>query len=176
MRISDWSSDVCSSDLLATLLQATVLDNLVSPTINLNNLHLHLRDRPAHYRQLQGEIAAFMQQLLADAARHDLGDAFFVHYAPNLGRDERGDERMRPGDTDSAGTHDFQFMLKGAVKEVGVLVILNRYYFDQTGRYPLGEHFHARAAPRDHDALLKLATERFEIGRASCRERVWQYV
>src|SRR3546814_11426572 len=119
MRISDWSSDVCSSDLLATLLQATVLDNLVSPTINLNNLHLHLRDRPAHYRQLQGEIAAFMQQLLADAARHDLGDAFFVHYAPNLGRDERGDERMRPGDTDSAGTHDFQFMLKGAVKEVG---------------------------------------------------------
>src|SRR3546814_15081930 len=56
-------------------------------------------------------------------------------------------------------------MLKGAVKEVGVLVILNRYYFDQTGRYPLGEHFHARAAPRDHDALLKLATERFDPKR-----------
>src|SRR3546814_11435244 len=56
-------------------------------------------------------------------------------------------------------------MLKGTVKEVGVLVILNCYYFDQTGRYPLGEHFHARAAPRDHDALLKLATERFDPKR-----------
>src|SRR3546814_5602118 len=71
MRISEWGSDVCSSDL----------------------------------------------QLLAAAGRHDWGDAFFVHYAPNLGRDERGDERMRPGDTDSAGTHDFQFMLKGAVRK-----------------------------------------------------------
>lgn len=147
---------------LATLLQATVLDNLVSPTINLNELHLRLRDHPARYQQLQRDVEVFMQQLLADAARHDLGDAFFVHYAPNLGRDPHGDERMKPGDADSAGTHDFQFMLKGAIKEVGVLVILNRYYHAQTGRYPLGKHFHARAAPRDHDALLQLAVDHFQ--------------
>lgn len=147
---------------IATLLQATVLDNLVSPTINLNELHLRLRDQPAHYRQLQRDVEGFMQRLLADAARRNLGDAFFVHYAPNLGRDEHGNERMKPGGADSAGTHDFQFMLKGAVKEVGVLVILNRYYYRQTGRYPLGEHFHARAAPRDHDALLQLAIEHFD--------------
>lgn len=151
-----------SSAELATLLQATVLDNLVSPTINLNNLHLRLRESPELYRHLQDDLAQFMNSLLEDASVRGLEDAFFIHYAPNLGRDERGNERLRAGDAESAGTHDFQFMLKGAVKEVGVLVILNRYYHAQTGDYPLGEHFHARAAPRDHDALLELARERFD--------------
>ncbi|MDD2873690.1 MAG: glucosylglycerol 3-phosphatase, partial [Azoarcus sp.] len=66
------------------------------------------------------------------------------------------------GDVSSAGTTDFQFMIRGAVKEVGVRVILNQYYFEHTGHYPLGEHFNARQAPRDHGELLRLARERFD--------------
>lgn len=147
---------------LVPLLQATVLDNLVSPTVNLNNLHLHFVDTPLRYQQLQRDVAAFMATLLDDAAAHGLSESFFIHYAPNLGADADGVERLKPGDATSAGTHDFQFMLKGAVKEVGVLVILNQYYQRWSGRCPLGADFNARSAPRDPQELLKLARDHFD--------------
>jgi len=53
-------------------------------------------------------------------------------------------------------------MLRGAIKEVGVLALLNRYYFHQTGRYPLGESFNVRRAPHDMDALVSLVAENFD--------------
>jgi len=142
---------------LDALLDASILDNLVSPTVNLNYLHHALEDRHAAYRQLQDEVMQLMDRLLADARDRGLADSFFVHLAPNLGRDAAGVERLKPGDAASAGTHDFQLMLRGAVKEVGVLVILNQYYARRTGRFPFGEDFNARNAPRDPQALLDLA-------------------
>jgi glucosylglycerol 3-phosphatase len=147
---------------IATLVGTTVLDNPASPTLNLNALHERLRPGPEAYAQLQQAAAAFMRQLLHEADAEGLGEAFFVHYAPNLGADAQGQERMKPADARQAGTTDFQFMLKGAVKEVGVLVILNHYYHRQTGHWPLGEHFNARQAPRDHQALLQLARAHFD--------------
>jgi glucosylglycerol 3-phosphatase len=147
---------------IATLVGTTVLDNPASPTLNLNALHARLAQAPAAYASLQQAAGDFMQRLLREAEAAGLGDAFFVHYAPNLGRDGQGEERMKPADATQAGTTDFQFMLKGAVKEVGVLVILNHYYHRQSGHWPLGEDFNARRAPRDHDALLQLAREHFD--------------
>lgn len=150
------------TDDIGPLLAASVLDNAVSPTVNINSLHHHLRERPACYRQLQVELVRFMDELLAQADEAGLGDAFFVHYAPNLGRDPDGHERARFSEADDAGTTDFQFMLRGAVKEVGVLAILNRFYHRYTGAWPLGEGFNAREAPHEPDALLTLAGERFD--------------
>lgn len=147
------------------LVAATVLDNAVSPTLNLNSLHQHLRDRPATYRQLQVEVERFMYELLQEAAGAGLEGAFFVHCAPNLGRDADGRERVRFSEGDDAGTTDFQLMLRGAVKEVGVLAILNRYYHRCSGEWPLGESFNARQAPHDQDALLALARDRFDPAR-----------
>ncbi len=149
-------------DRVGPLVESAVLDNPVSPTLNLNTLYHALRDRPAAYRQLQQTAAALMDRLMHGAAEAGLGDSFFVHYAPNLGRDADGLERVKFSDGGNAGTTDFQFMLKGAIKEVGVLVILNHYYHAQTGRYPLGEHFNARTAPRDAGALLALARAHFD--------------
>ncbi|NKF24492.1 glucosylglycerol 3-phosphatase [Solimonas marina] len=144
------------------LAEACVLDNLASPTLNLNVLHHYFEREPQRYRALQQTARDFMAALMADAAERGLGDAFFVHYAPNAGRDANGEERIRVADQTHAGTTDFQFMLKGAVKEVGVLVILNHYYFRRTGRYPLGEHFNAREAPHEAQALLDLARAHFD--------------
>ncbi|MBS7457316.1 glucosylglycerol 3-phosphatase [Coralloluteibacterium stylophorae] len=152
-------------DELERLVAASVLDNPVSPTVNLNTLHHRFLQRAALYRQLQREVEAFMGQLLQEATAAGLGDSFFVHYAPNLGRDDAGNERIRYAEGDHAGTTDFQFMLAGAVKEVGVLVILNHYYRQHTGSWPLGEHFNARQAPRGHEALLRLAREHFDPAR-----------
>jgi len=147
---------------IAALIGASVLDNLASPTVNINSLYRHFSDQPALYRQLQHALAGFMEQLQQQAAAARLPESFFVHYAPNLGSDPQGRERLKYSAGENAGTTDFQFMLKGAIKEVGVLVILNHYYQQHTGHYPLGEDFNARQAPREHHALLQLAREHFD--------------
>ena len=143
-------------------INATVLDNKVSPTANLNVFHEVFKDSPELYTDLQQEIKSLMDRLLAEAQQQGLNDSFFVHYAPNLGRDERGQEIMQPSQGKDSGTTDFQFMLRGGIKEVGVLVILNHYYFLQTGSYPLGKDFNARQAPREQAALLKLVQDNFD--------------
>ena len=143
-------------------IQASVLDNMASPTANLNTLAEQLRDRPDVYETLQREMAALMDRFLAEAAQQGLADSFFVHYAPNLGRDAVGREIVRFAKAGDSGTTDFQFMLRGAIKEAGVLALLNRYYHQRTGTYPLGEDFSVRQAPKAHEDLLHLAKDHFD--------------
>ena len=150
-----------SSQQLAEYIQAAVLDNKVSPTANLNIFYEAFRDSPELYTQLQQQAKALTDSLLAEAAEQGLADSFFVHYAPNLGRDEQGKEIMQPASPNDSGTTDFQFMLRGAIKEVGVLVILNHYYFVHTGEYPLGSDFNARQAPHQQSELIKLVVDNF---------------
>jgi len=146
---------------IARLVDACVLDNPVSPTLNLNMAFQLLRARPGLYAELQRRATDWCDALLAQAGAAGLGGAFFIHLAPNLGRDPHG-ERLKPAQGESAGTTDFQFMLRGGVKEVGVLVLLNRYYHGLTGHYPLGEDFNARTAPTGQAALLALAAAHFD--------------
>ncbi|MEM8827939.1 MAG: glucosylglycerol 3-phosphatase [Cyanobacteria bacterium P01_G01_bin.19] len=143
-------------------INATVLDNKVSPTANLNVFHEVFKDRPELYADLQQEIKSLLDRLILDAQQQGLDDSFFVHYAPNLGRDENGQEIMQPAQNADSGTTDFQFMLRGGIKEVGVLVILNHYYFLRTDNYPLGQDFNARQAPKEQAALLKLVQDNFD--------------
>lgn len=169
-----WQASDALSSLLASppfdlpahempaLVEAVVLDNPASPTLNLNCLHHRFAGRVDLYAQLQHEATRFMAGQLEQAMAQGLGTSFFVHYAPNLGRGADGQERMKPADAEHAGTTDFQLMLRGAIKEVGVLVLLNHYYARHTGRHPLGEGFNARAAPHDLEALLDLAQGRFD--------------
>ncbi|QID17064.1 glucosylglycerol 3-phosphatase [Nitrogeniibacter mangrovi] len=146
---------------IATLVDTCVLDNPVSPTLNLNLAFAALHAHPGRYALLQTRTARWCQALLDSATAAGLGESFFVHYAPNLGRDAHG-ERLKPAEGDSAGTTDFQIMLRGAVKEVGVLVLLNRYYHRLTGHHPLGADFNARTAPTERDRLLALAEAHFD--------------
>lgn len=144
------------------LIEATVLDNPVSPTVNINTFYEVLREQEGSYRQLQQAIQSLMKKLLQKAQQQGLENSFFVHYAPNLGRDAQGEERIELAQGQNSGTTDFQFMLRGAIKEVGVLVILNHYYYGQTGTYPLGKDFNARQAPRSQQTLLNLIQDNFD--------------
>ncbi len=147
---------------IAAYIQASILDNKVSPTANLNVFHEVLLDQENSYFNLQQHIKQLMDELLAKAASEGLEDSFFVHYAPNLGRDETGQEIMQEAKGKDSGTTDFQFMLKGGIKEVGVLGILNRYYYQRTGNYPLGEDFTVRNAPKNHYQLIAFIKENFD--------------
>ena len=141
---------------------ATVLDNKVSPTANLNVFHEAIAESSNGYIELQRKMQSLMEQLLAEAEQQALESAFFVHYAPNLGRDINGQEIIQLAQGKDSGTTDFQFMLRGAIKEVGVLVILNRYFYQKTGSYPLGKEFNVRQAPQKPEKLLNMIKNNFD--------------
>lgn len=145
-----------------TLIEASILDNMASPTANLNTLYEQLKDYPELYASLQKRMQQLMESLLSLAHEERLTDSFFIHYAPNLGRDENGKEILKPVEASDSGTTDFQFMIRGAIKEAGVLDILNRYYQQRTGEYPLGKSFNVRNAPNDYANLLALVHQNFD--------------
>ncbi|MEA5470154.1 glucosylglycerol 3-phosphatase, partial [Spirulina sp. 06S082] len=155
-------SDLLAKEKIEACIDASVLDNKVSPTVNLNTIYEEIRDRTEDYIALQRAMKDLMDKFLQEAAIKGLQDSFFVHYAPNLGRDETGQEIVRFASQNDSGTTDFQFMLQGAVKEAGVLAILNRYYWHRTGNYPLGKEFSVRQAPKTQTALLQLIQDNFD--------------
>ena len=142
------------------LASAAVLDTQVSPTINLNGIFDQVPGDVARQRALQHMLEQLMQQLLDEAAAKGLETSFFLHVAPNLGRDADGRERSKPAVRGDVGTTDIQFMLTGSLKEAGLLVLLNRHIAARWGEAPLGDDFHVRTAPRDHQGLLELARTR----------------
>ena len=154
--------DLLDETTLNICIESSALDNVASPTANLNTLHQAIGDQVKIYAALQKAMQVLMDNLLAEAADQGLTNSFFVHYAPNLGRGADGKEVMWLSDEQASGTTDFQFMLRGAVKEAGVLALLNRYVHQRTGTYPLGEGFNARQAPHDHEALLHLVKDNFD--------------
>ncbi len=137
-------------------LKLAILDTQVSPTINLNSLFSRIQGDVDRQKQLQLMLSDLMDALMSAAAEAGLPKSFFLHVAPNLGLDASGEERIKPAEPGDVGTTDIQFMLKGAIKEVGLLVLINRHIAQKTGTAPLGETFNVRNAPHDHQALLDL--------------------
>ena len=152
-----------SSEQLKVLAQQAVLDTQVSPTINLNGIFALVPGDVSRQRRLQQMLAELMDQLLQEASAAGLEGSFFLHVAPNLGRDADGRERAKPAAAGDVGTTDIQFMLTGSLKEAGLLVLINQHIARRHGVFPLGEEFNVRTAPRDHQALLQLAEERLPM-------------
>ena len=136
-----------------------VLDTQVSPTINLNGLFSLCRNDVARQRMLQTMLQELMDELLLRASQAGLPQSFFLHVAPNLGRDAEGRERLKTAEPGDVGSTDIQFMLRGAIKEAGLLVLINRHIAARTGQAPLGDDFNVRTAPHDHQALLSLCEQ-----------------
>jgi glucosylglycerol 3-phosphatase len=159
-----FQNDRCGLDNITVdrAIAAAVLDNLVSPTANLNVFYELLGGRTDFYALLQQSMASCMDGLLEEASAKGLDKSFFVHYAPNLGRNESGKEIFQPAVGKDSGTTDFQFMLAGAIKEAGIVAILNHYYEHRTGNYPLGKEFNIRQAPHRQSELLEIVINNFD--------------
>ena len=146
-------------DALRREVHKAVLDTQVSPTINLNGLFSLCPSDVSLQQSLQRMLEELMHDLLAQAKGQGLGNSFFLHVAPNLGRDAAGQERLKPAQPGDVGSTDIQFMLRGAIKEAGLLVLINRHIAARTGTAPLGDNFNVRSAPHDHGELLKLCEQ-----------------
>lgn len=159
LAASPWRLDDAA---IAAHLRTAVLDNALSPTLNLNGLFAASDGDTVRFGALQRAAQVFMHELLAEAAEAGLDGSFFVHLAPNLGRDANGREQLLPAGAGRAGSTDFQLMLSGALKQAGLLALLNHHVHARHGHWPLGATFNARRAPRGHEALLALARDRLD--------------
>ena len=150
---------------LQGLAQSAVLDTQLSPTINLNGAFALLPDDVDAQRALQRMLEQLMQQLASEAEIQGLSGSFFLHVAPNLGRDADGHELIKPSVPGDVGTTDIQFMLTGSIKEAGLLVLLNQHIARRWGEAPFGESFNVRTAPHDHEGLMTLVQQCVPIER-----------
>ena len=117
-----------------------------SPTINFNSL-FELVDKDSDKRKLiQINFKKMMNEIIYKAETEGLKNSFFLHISPNLGN-ENDSEIIKLSTKSDIGSTDIQLLIKGAVKDSGVLFLLNKFIADKTGKAPFGRNFNFRNSP-----------------------------
>ncbi len=137
----------------------SIIDTQVSPTINLNYIFSNLNGNIKMKIIMQQIVEQIMQELLLEAKKIGLENSFFLHKAPNLGI-VNNQEVLKIATEKDTGTTDIQFMIRGSIKEAGLLVLLNHHVKRRHGFYPLGRDFNVRNCPQTHNQLLDLITSK----------------
>ena len=141
------------------LIDVAVCDTRFTPTLNFNEIFSYVKNDFQKVKDLQLIMEKIMNNLLEDSKNFGLDNSFYLHLMPNLGiRDGR--EIMKYSTQNEFGTTDIQFIIKGAIKEAGLLFLLNKYIANKTGVYPFGENFNVRNAPKTHAQLIKLCRDK----------------
>ena len=150
-----------TNDLRNKLIEVAVCDTRFTPTLNFNEIFSYCKNDFKKVEQLQLIMERIMINLLEESKKFGLDSSFYLHLMPNLGLKE-GREIMKYATKDEFGTTDIQFIIKGAIKEAGLLVIINKYIYSKSGVYPFGETFNVRNAPRTLNGLLKLCKDNIQ--------------
>jgi len=141
------------------LIDVAVCDTRFTPTLNFNEIFSYVKNDFQKVKDLQLIMEKIMNDLLEESKNLGLDNSFYLHLMPNLGiRDGR--EIMKYSTQNEFGTTDIQFIIKGAIKEAGLLFLLNKYIANKTGVYPFGENFNVRNAPKTHAQLIKLCRDK----------------
>ena len=141
------------------LIDVAVCDTRFTPTLNFNEIFSYVKNDFQKVKDLQLIMEKIMNDLLEESKKFGLDNSFYLHLMPNLGiRDGR--EIMKYSTQNEFGTTDIQFIIKGAIKEAGLLFLLNKYIANKTGVYPFGENFNVRNAPKTHAQLIKLCRDK----------------
>ena len=144
-----------SNELRNKLIDVAVCDTRFTPTLNFNEIFSYVKNDFQKVKDLQLIMEKIMIILLEDSKKFGLDNSFYLHLMPNLGiRDGR--EIMKYSTQNEFGTTDIQFIIKGAIKEAGLLFLLNKYISNKTGVYPFGENFNVRNAPKTLNKLIDL--------------------
>ena len=150
------------SDIRDKLINVAICDTRFTPTLNFNEIFSYFKDDHKKVRSLQLIMEKIMNNILEKSKDFDLGNSFYLHMMPNLGLRE-GKEIMKYSTDKEFGTTDIQFIIKGAIKEAGLLLLLNEYISSKTGVYPFGEEFNVRSAPKTIDELVKLCKKKIPL-------------
>ena len=148
-----------SIELRNRLIDVAVCDTRFTPTLNFNEIFTYVKNDFRKVKDLQLIMEKIMNDLLEDSRRYGLENSFYLHLMPNLGL-RNGREIMKYATQNDFGTTDIQFIIKGAKKEAGLLLLLNRYISNKTGIHPFGEKFNVRNAPKTLKKLIELCKEK----------------
>ncbi|WP_269624558.1 glucosylglycerol 3-phosphatase [Prochlorococcus marinus] len=147
------------NELRNKLIDVAVCDTRFTPTLNFNEIFSYVKNDFQKVKDLQLIMEKIMNILLEKAKNIGLENSFYLHLMPNLGiRDGR--EIMKYSTQNEFGTTDIQFIINGAIKEAGLLLLLNKYISNKTGVYPFGENFNVRNAPKTHKKLIELCRDK----------------
>ena len=141
------------------LIDVAVCDTRFTPTLNFNEIFSYVKNDFQKVKDLQLIMGKIMNDLLEESKNFGLDNSFYLHLMPNLGIID-GREIMKYSTQNEFGTTDIQFIIKGSIKEAGLLFLLNKYIANKTGVYPFGENFNVRNAPKTHAQLIKLCRDK----------------
>ena len=124
----------------------SICETKFSPTINFNSLFELAKNDLEKKKNIQKLFEKMMNEIIIYSEKEGLKDSFFLHISPNMGNIE-GKEIIKYSTKNDIGSTDIQLLLKGAVKDAGVLFLLNEYIGFNTGEKPFGNSFNFRNAP-----------------------------
>ncbi len=148
-----------SNEIRNKLIDVAVCDTRFTPTLNFNEIFSYFKNDFQKVKDLQLIMEKIMNNLLEASKNFGLDNSFYLHLMPNLGI-RKGREIMKYSTQNEFGTTDIQFIIKGAIKEAGLLLLLNKYIANKTGVYPFGENFNVRNAPKTHNKLIELCRDK----------------
>ena len=119
----------------------------LSPTINFNSLFDLVKNDSDKRKLIQKSFEKMMNEILYKAESEGLKNSFFLHISPNLGS-KNDIEIIKISNKNDIGSTDIQLLIKGAVKDSGVLFLLNKFIEDKTGKAPFGKSFNFRNSPQ----------------------------
>ena len=117
-----------------------------SPTINFNSLFDLVKNDSEKRKIIQKSFEVLMNEIIYTAKAQGLKNSFFLHISPNLGSKD-GNEIIKLSSKNDIGSTDIQLLIKGAVKDSGVLFLLNKFIYDNTGNAPFGINFNFKDSP-----------------------------
>ncbi len=148
-----------SIELRSKLIDVAVCDTRFTPTLNFNEIFSYVKNDIKKVKYLQLIMEKIMNNILKDSINFGLESSFYLHLMPNLGIKD-GKEIMKYATKNEFGTTDIQFIINGAIKEAGLLLLLNKYISNKTGVHPFGKDFNVRNAPKTINKLIDLCRDK----------------
>jgi len=133
----------------------SICETRFSPTINFNSLFDLVKNDSQKRQLIQTSFEKMMNEIIDKAESEGLENSFFLHISPNLGK-KNDNEIIKLSSNNDIGSTDIQLLIKGAVKENGVLFLLNKFIKDKTGKAPFGSHFNFRNSPKSIEEKIDL--------------------
>tara|TARA_Y100001933_G_scaffold265185_1_gene336606 strand:- start:2314 stop:3537 length:1224 start_codon:yes stop_codon:yes gene_type:complete len=134
------------NDEIEKHIRKSICDTKFSPTINFNSLFELVGGDLLKRKRIQIKFQNMMNEIISEANSSGLNNTFFLHISPNLGTKD-GIEIIKKATINDIGSTDIQLILKGALKDSGVLYLLNQFIGDLTGEKPFGSDFNIRNSP-----------------------------
>jgi len=133
----------------------SICETRFSPTINFNSLFDLVKNDSQKRKLIQKSFEKMMNEIIDKAESEGLENSFFLHISPNLGK-KNDNEIIKLSSNNDIGSTDIQLLIKGALKENGVLFLLNKFIKDKTGKAPFGSHFNFRNSPKSIEEKIDL--------------------